>query len=53
MTIDDATTQFVKETAEKYQLLIAELESDSQWHQDTYTVEVQPFLIDTYPPLKV
>ena len=44
---------YVSETAKKYQELIVELAARPEFHSDIFTVEVQPFFIDTYPPTLV
>jgi hypothetical protein len=46
------TLAYVSETAHRYQQLIEELASLPKFHSDTFTVEVQPFFLDTMPPLK-
>ena len=40
----------VQETGREYQVLIEELAAQPKFHGDTFTVEMQPFFLDTMPP---
>ena len=49
-TEGEETLAYVSATAAQYQQLIAELAQQPKFHSDTFTVEVQPFFLDTMPP---
>jgi len=49
-TKGEAELALISQTAQRYQELIVSLAAQPRFHSDNFTVEVQPFFIDTQPP---